>query len=130
MHRAAHDQGFVAAGPSDVYEALAGLPGYPRWWTDARAGDPLELRLGGRLLRAEASALRPDIGLILHLHGAFPGTLEWHLQPEDDGTIVNSILNIEPPGGRRRAERRLLRCRASIRRGLVGLKGSLEGTRA
>jgi hypothetical protein len=151
MHRAAHDQGFVAVGPSAVYAALAHLPGYPAWWPDARADGQLELRLGGRLLRAEASAFRPDIGLIIHLRGAFPGTLEWHLEPggfggaprpehpetgagwradpptgEDDGTIVNSILNIEPTGGRRRAERRLRLCRASIRRALVGLKGALE----
>lgn len=125
MH-AAHDQGFVAADPAAVYAALSDLSAYPRWWLDARADGPLAIRLGGRWHRVEPSDLRPGIGLVLHLQGSFPGTLEWHLQPEDDGTIVNAILNIEPPGGRRRGERRLLRCRATVHRGLVGLKGALE----
>jgi len=126
MQVAAHDQGFVAAGPSAVYEVLADLEGYPGWWRDARADGPLAILLGGRWMLAEPSSPRPGIGLVLHLRGRFPGTLEWHLQPEDDGTIVNSILNLDPPGGPQRAARRMLRCRGAIRRGLVGLKGALE----
>lgn len=125
MHVAAHDQGFVAASPPRVYGVLADVESYPAWWPSAR-GDRPALRLAGGTLTMRAGDHRPDVGLILHLGGPFAGTLEWYLEPEMDGTIVNSILNLDLPGGRRRSERRLLRARVAIHEGLVRLKGRLE----
>jgi hypothetical protein len=127
MHVAAHDQGYVEADASSVYGALADLASYPRWWPDARDG--LALRLGGRAaFRVRAERLRRDLGLVLMLHGPGNGSLEWHLEPLEDGTIVNAILNLDLPGGPRRSERRLLRARAAVHRGMVGLKHALEAT--
>ena len=125
MRVAAHDQGFVAAPVDGVYRELADLARYERWWPDAAVGEA-DLRLGRWRFAVETSNLRKDTGLVLHLRGPCTGTLEWYLEPEGDGTIVNSILNLDPPRGRRRSERALLRVRRAIHRGLVGLKGRLE----
>lgn len=127
MHVAAHDQGYVEAPASRVYGALADLEAYPGWWPGARWDGRLALRLGGRrgfLARDERH--RAEVGLFLMLEGPAAGSLEWHLEPLEDGTIVNGILNLDLPGGRRRSERRLLRARAAVHRGLVGLKRALE----
>ena len=130
MHVAVHDQGYVEAGTPLVYGALADPAGYPRWWPDARWEERLALRLGGRAaFRARAERQRTDLGLVLTLHGPAEGSLEWHLEPLEDGTVVNAILNLDLRGGRRRSERRLLRARAAVHRGLVGLKHALEAER-
>jgi uncharacterized protein YndB with AHSA1/START domain len=129
MHVAAHDQGYVEAAATSVYGALADAPGYPRWWRDARWDGRLALRLGGRAaFHARAERHRPDVGLVLALGGPRTGSLEWHLEPLEDGTIVNAILNLHLTGGRRRSERGLMRARIRIHRGLVGLKHALEAT--
>lgn len=49
------------------------------------------------------------------------GTLEWYLEPFQEGTIVNVLLDVEAGSGARRSERRLVRMRSSVRRALVGL---------
>ena len=122
-----HDQGFVPAGPAQVYEVLADLRSYPSWWPGAQVsseGVALPLRRGLRAARADR--LRDDLGLHLLADGQ---DLEWYLDPFDDGTIVNVFLEVPdaPPG--RRGERRLLRMRGAVRRGLVGLKRRFEETR-
>ena len=130
MHVAAHDQGYVEADASSVYGVLADPASYPRWWPDARWDGRLTLRLGGRAaFRARAERQRPDLGLVLMLHGPGEGSLEWHLEPLEDGTIVNAILNLDLSGGRRRSERRLLRARAAVHRGMLSLKRALEADR-
>lgn len=127
MHVASHDQGYVEVPAPLAYAALTDLQVYPRWWPDARWRGGLVLDLGGfKPLQAHADRFRENLGLVLTLEGRAPGTLEWHLVPLEDGTIVNAILNMEGPGGRRRSARRLLRARIRIHRGLVGLKHDLE----
>lgn len=124
-HVAAHDQGYVTAPPGAVYRLLRDPEAYPRWWPGARGSGGLDLG-PVRGLGVRAGHLREDLGLVLELSGPATGTLEWHLEPFEDGTIVNAILNLDLPVGARRAERRLLGARAGIRRGMVGLKRALE----
>jgi hypothetical protein len=69
---------------------------------------------------------RQDVGLLLRLEGRVRGTLEWYLEPLEDGTMVNSILDLEVPGRLRRAGRGMHRARSSVRRGMVALKELLE----
>lgn len=123
MHVASVDQGFVAASPDAVFARLADPATYPAWWPDATAG---ALRLGGGDVRMVQERRREGIGLTSRLEGRVPGTLEWYLEAFEDGTIVHAILHLQPPGGARRSARRLLRARASLRRGLLGLKRDVE----
>jgi uncharacterized protein YndB with AHSA1/START domain len=125
----AHDQGFVAASPEVVYRALAETEAYGSWWTDSAAGGSdraVRLRLEPRrVAEATAERHREGIGLFLRLGAPYDGTLEWYLEPFDDGTIVNVLLDADLGGGGT-AVRRVRRMRSAIRRGLVGLKGRLE----
>jgi uncharacterized protein YndB with AHSA1/START domain len=116
-----HDQGFVGVPPDGVFRVLADPATYPTWWPGARAngsGVSLPIRRGTR--RFSVDRQREGIGLYLVSEG---GSLEWYLEPFDDGTIVNVFLDFEGAG---RSARRLLRMRGAIRAALVGLKGTLE----
>jgi len=109
-----------------VYENLRDTASYRSWWPGTEATDDgLRLRLGRRTVDSRPDGHRDGIGLWLPLP-AFDGSLEWLLDPFDDGTIVHAFLDLELPGGPGRARRRLLRFRASVRRALVGLKRSME----
>jgi hypothetical protein len=121
-----HDQGFVAAEPADVYEAIADPDSYGRWWQNTATDGPRPARLllGRSRVSAAATRHRPGVGVFVELGPPLDGTLEWYLAPFEDGTIVNALLDVELPG---RGARRLRRVRAQIRRGLVGLKAALEG---
>ncbi|MGH2710729.1 MAG: hypothetical protein ACRDH9_05945 [Actinomycetota bacterium] len=116
-----HDQGFVAAGPSRVYGMLANLESYPSWWPGSgKRGDALSLPLLRRAAPARTERERNGVGV----HLVFgDGSLEWYLEPFDDGTIVNAFLDLTASAGK---SRRLLRMRARVRDGLVGLKRRLE----
>lgn len=113
-----HDQGFVGSPPDRVYATLADTASYPSWWAGSRAED------GGVRLpfwsRTPATAERHRAGVGLYLVSP-AGSLEWYLEPFEDGTIVNAFL--EQPG--RVGARRLVRARAAIRRGMVGLHRGL-----
>jgi hypothetical protein len=123
----AHDQGFVGAPPSDVFRALDEPATYPRWWQGSSLeGVGIVLPLARRLPPALRDRRRESIGLFLRFGD---GSLEWYLEPFDDGTIVNAFLDVEVPGWSGRAARRLLRSRHALRRGLVGLKRRLEDRR-
>lgn len=129
MRTRSHDQGFVAAPAGDVYGAVADLGRYQAWWDSVHVdpGTPARISLEPRVpvpVRREGE--RQGTGLFLALGSPYDGTLEWYLEPFDDGTIVNCFLDVDLAGGPRRARRRLLRLRSSIRRGLVGLKRALE----
>jgi len=117
-----HDQGFVAASPERVYGLIARPDTYPGWWAGSSlTGAGLSLPFAG----GAAGAERERSGIGLHLVcGA--GSLEWYLEPFDDGTIVNAFLDVPAGGAGWRASRRLLRMRGAVRRGLVGLKKELE----
>jgi hypothetical protein len=120
-----HDQGFVAASPDRVYELIAQPDTYPAWWAGSRPGaDGLSLPVARRAARVE----RERDGVGLHLVFG-EGSLEWYLEPFDDGTIVNAFLDVRATRPGRRASRGLLRMRGAVRRGLVGLKKELEGSR-
>jgi uncharacterized protein YndB with AHSA1/START domain len=124
MRLRGHERAFVAAPPDTVYAALADTPSYARWWpgTSGRDGRVrLPLARGGD--DATPSGHRPGIGLWLELP-TYDGSLEWYLEPFEDGTIVNAFLDVVLSG--RRLDRRLLRYRTSVRRGLFGLKSALE----
>lgn len=119
-----HDQGFVAAPPRRVYELLADPASYPGWWPGAGAdGGGVSLPLGRRPRAARPERERAEIGLYLMFGDE---SLEWYLEPFDDGTIVNAFLDVAPTGSARRASRRMLRMRAALRTALVGLKRRLE----
>jgi hypothetical protein len=123
-----HEQGFVSAPPKQVYRVLADLPAYPRWWPAATAADgELLLALSGRASSsASAERHRPGLGLNLRLGPPNQGTLEWYLDPYEEGTVVNCLLDLDLPGTSRKARSRLRRARSEIRRGLVGLKRRLQ----
>ncbi len=118
MRVRSHDQGFVPRPPAEVYRAVADLGGYPRWWPGAAPnGSGVTIRLGRRAVSAAGERHRDATGLFLALP-ELDGTLEWYLEPfEEDGTIVNLLLDVELP-----RQRRLLRMRMDIRSALVGLK--------
>jgi hypothetical protein len=123
----AHDQGFVGAPPPDVYRALDRPASYPEWWTGSEVrGAGIVLPLAKRLSPATLDRRRDGIGLFLRFGD---DSLEWYLEPFDDGTIVNGLLDVEVSGRGGRSARRLLRMRGVLRGGLVGLKRRLEGAR-
>jgi uncharacterized protein YndB with AHSA1/START domain len=127
--RDALDQGFVAASPASVYRVLADVSSYPVWWpgVEVRSSEAdVRLRLpGGPLVPAAAEGHREGLGLILRLDAPLSGTLEWYLEPFEEGTVVNAILHVDLPEGPRRSARRLRRIRVGIHRGLVALKEHL-----
>jgi hypothetical protein len=119
-----HDQGFVGATPSKVYELLADLRSYASWWPGARAtSEGVSVPLRRRSGTARADRLRDRVGLHLVSEDE---DLEWYLEPFDDGTIVNVFLEVPGSAPGRRGDRQLLRMRSAVRRGLVGLKRSIE----
>jgi hypothetical protein len=126
----AHDQGFVAASPSLVYEVLCDIASYGLWWPGIRVDTQGEgLRMGlvaGAGAPARARGHREGVGLFIELGPPYDGTLEWYLESFEEGTIVNSVMDLEFGRGRRRASRALRHVRSSIHRGLVGLKGYVE----
>jgi hypothetical protein len=118
-----HDQGFVAASPDRVYRLIARPDTYPSWWAGSKlTAEGLSLPVAGGVAKVE----RERNGVGLHLvYGE--RSLEWYLEPFDEGTIVNAFLDVPGRPGRR-ASRGLLRMRGAVRRGLVGLKKELEGS--
>jgi hypothetical protein len=126
----AWDQGFVAAPPHRVYGEVADPTRYPGWWPGATVsrddgGYTLGLeRVGTVRLRPERQ--RDPEGLFLELNGPIRGTMEWFLEPFQEGTIVHCLSQVDLPGGPRAARRRLRGLRVAIHSGLVGLKGRLE----
>lgn len=126
MRTRAHDQGFVAAPPQAVYRKVADTESYASWWADALEGSNGTVRLRlepRRVAEAGGERYRDSMGLFLRLGSPYDGTLEWYLEPLEDGTMVNVFLDVNL---RRSATRRLRRVRTSIRRALVGLKKELE----
>lgn len=129
MRIRSHDQGFVAAPPTDVYRTVADLGRYPSWWDAVHVdpGDPATIALEPRVTApVRRRQEREGTGLFLELGPPYDGTLEWYLEPFEDGTIVNCLLDIELAGSRRRVRLRLWRLRARVRAGLVGIKRALE----
>ena len=127
MRLQSHDQGFLAAGPEEVYDVLADPSTYESWWPGASASDgSATLRLGRRTVSARPDRHRAGVGLFLVMG---EGSLEWYLEPFEEGTIVNAFTDLDLPGGRRRAERGLRSVRATLRSALVGLKARMEGAR-
>jgi hypothetical protein len=126
----AHDQGFLGVPPAAVYRALEDLPRYGLWWPGIRVdtqGGGTRLDLGAGVSgAARIEGRRTDVGLVVALGPPGSGTLEWYLEPFEEGTIVNSILHLDRPTRGRRGARTLRRARASIRRGLVGLRAHLD----
>jgi uncharacterized protein YndB with AHSA1/START domain len=130
MRVADHDQGYVKAPPVTVFGVLNEPSRYATWWPRARSrtrDGRLEVAfLDRRHCFVEIDGQRPGVGLVLRLGGDLAGTLEWYLEPFWEGTIVNAIVNIDVPGGPRRAARDLLRVRAALRRGMVALASAVE----
>jgi hypothetical protein len=130
----AHDQGFLSAPPPAVYRALEDVSRYGLWWPGIRVdthGEGVGMVLSAGVagpVRIEGR--RQDVGLVIELGHPARGTLEWYLEPFEEGTIVNAILNLDLPAPRRRAARAMRRARASVRRGLVGLRAHLGSEEA
>ena len=127
--RDAVDQGFVSASPASVYRVLADVLSYPVWWPGVEvrsSGADMRLQMsGGPSVPASAEGHREGVGLILRLGPPLSGTLEWYLEPFEEGTVVNSILNVDLPGGPLRSARRIRRLRVGIHRGMAALREQL-----
>ncbi len=128
-HVSTVDQGFVPATAAVCYGRLADPAGYPAWWPGAAVRDApggTAIEIGGlRMEGVRPDGVRPGVGLYLRFDGrGGAGSLEWYLEPFDGGTIVSAIAELDPrrPWGRRR----VLRFRAAIRDGLVGLRAFAE----
>ena len=127
MRLRSHDQVFVAAAPRDVDARLADGDGYPGWWAgSARTDGGLVLALGRERLVSRIEGRREGVGMWLPLPD-LDGSVEWYLEPFEEGTIVNAFLDVVLDGRPGRAERRLRRMRVSVHRALVSLKRSMEG---
>ncbi len=127
MRLRSHDQVFVAAPPDAVDATLADGDGYPGWWPGAARGDggPV-LVLGRGRFPTWIDGRREGVGMWLPLRD-LDGSLEWFLEPFEEGTIVNAFLDVVVRGRPNAAARRLRRMRVSVHRALVSLKRSLEG---
>jgi hypothetical protein len=126
----AHDQGFVPSPPDVVYPILAEVDGYPTWWPGTRVWgrDPdllLQLPRAPRVT-ARVERVRPGVGFFLRLDPPMRGTLEWYLEPFEEGTVVNCLLQLDLEGGPRLAARRLRRLRVGVHEGLAGLERRLR----
>lgn len=129
-HRLAWDQGFVAAPRERAFGAVAEPAGYAGWWPGAAVSPSdgvVTVRLPGvpPLVLSREDA-RPGVGAVFGVDGRMRGRWEWYLEPFEEGTILNSVIELDIPGGDRLGDRRLYRVRAAVRRGLVALKGALE----
>ena len=126
MRLRSHDQVFVAAPPDVVDAELADADGYVRWWPGAARSDggPV-LHLGGRRFATWIDGRREAVGMWLPLRD-LDGSLEWFLEPFEEGTIVNAFLDVVLDGRPSAAARRLRRMRVSVHRALVSLKRSIE----
>ncbi|MFI9011646.1 SRPBCC family protein [Actinosynnema sp. NPDC053489] len=87
----------VDCPPERVFEVLADLGGYPRWWPEVRqarqvAEDAAELRCRSVLpyelvFQARHNAKEPDTGLLrADLVGDLDGTASWRVLPEGSGS--------------------------------------------
>ncbi|MGH2685693.1 MAG: hypothetical protein ACRDJP_09540 [Actinomycetota bacterium] len=126
MRLRGHDQGFVTAPPEAVYAALADPSTYRRWWPGASATGAdgvIRLPLGRGTVDARPEGHREGVGLYLTVPR---GSIEWYLEPFEEGSIVNAFSDLDLPGGPRRAARRLHAARSSIHAALVHLKRWME----
>lgn len=133
----AWDTAFVRARRADVHALVHDPAAAPRWWpglrAEAAAGGWVRYRLGGGLamrrlaVDVRMTRHRPDKGIHLAVRGDFDGVAEWYYLDEVDGTTVHHILDAATRD--RGARPRLERYRASVRRGLHGVKDLLEGGR-
>jgi uncharacterized protein YndB with AHSA1/START domain len=123
------DQGFVATPPGPVFRVLTDVPSYPSWWpgTEVRSLEGrFRVRLpGGPMVPAVTGGHREGVGLTIRLDPPYSGTLEWYLEPFEEGTVVSSILHLDLPGGPRRSARGLRRLRAGVHGGLLALRNHL-----
>ncbi len=133
------DEFFIDAPREDVQRALLQLGADARWWRGARArsdnGNLVLKAPVGRALRlpvkltAEIANIRAPEGFTWHLRGGeLKGRAEWWLERFKQGTIVHYYLDVErgDRAGMRRVSASLRRHRWALRRGVNGLKDSLE----
>ena len=114
----------MPAQPPAVYEVLADVAGYARWWPGTALEGDGRLHLpGATAVTVSTEGHRPGVGLFLRLGPPLDGTLEWYLEPFEEGTVVNSILDIHLAARGRSLRRRLRRLRSGIRAALVELQG-------
>lgn len=127
------DDGFVRAPRGLAYRVLTDLGQWPTFWPGCRVaarGDAFEVLLRpDRWSRPLPLVLRPhawrhDEGFAVDVDGALRGRGEFWLEAGWGGTVVHHLLAAEVVSGR--PHRVLPAYRAALRRGLCGLKDSLQ----
>ena len=85
----------------------------------------LRLPLGRTTVDARPEGHREGLGLYLTVPH---GSIEWYLEPFEEGSIVNAFSDLDLPGGPRLAARRMHAARSSIHTALVHLKRWVEAS--
>ncbi|MFA5785382.1 MAG: SRPBCC family protein [Actinomycetota bacterium] len=135
------DEVYVDAPPQAVYDVLVKPAEYSSWWP-AGAGEGgtvevgtmfrLHVRPPGFLRRRQrfevnVTGMRPGAGFEVRYAGCLTGRSEWYLEPFKQGTVIHYFIDVEVGDERlRRLQKRIIRHRFAIKRGMNGLKDRLE----
>ncbi len=108
-----HGRVEVARPPEAVFDLLNRVGDWPRWWSACQsaeaageglsAGDAVEARLTPHkmtyTLLAVVDEVRPGRSITFSVRKkGVAASLEWRIEPIEEGSVVNEILTLSGPG--------------------------------